>query len=619
MLGVAFIACSCTKPIDDSPQTPEPQLPAAERFEVFQLLNPTDIPYRIPALAVTKDGTLIAVADYRHSGTDIGVTDKGRIDLHYALSYDNGNTWTDVMPLIEGKGDKSPDFMNVGFGDPCIVADRESNRVLLLSCAGNVSFQNGTRNNHQNIARFYSEDGGKTWSLPEDIAESIYSQFDETRYGPVRSMFVASGRIFQSPTVKVGNYYRLYCAVLIRDKYAKHMNYVLYSDDFGGEWKILGDANTPAVYDTADEPKVEELPDGSILISSRYNGGRYYNMFLFNLSIAQFLPTAKSCDKGRQRSARSSNDRGETMEAFFLKLVNMSITASWLVLAVIAVRFFFKKAPKWILCLLWGFVAFRLICPFSVESKLSLIPDSEPLSQEAVYAPETAKQAHGDILDSEGNLLVSRVPAASGEILDSDGNVIVAIEDGIRTYPEKELEYSWSFYFSKLWLLGFALMLAYTAVSYYLLKRKVSTAVPVKKGIKQSEYVDSPFVLGILRPAIYLPFDIAQGDMEYVIAHEQAHIRRRDHWWKPLGFLLLSIYWFNPVLWVAYILLCRDIEAACDEKVIRDMDKDGCRAYSKALLNCSVHRRRIAACPLAFGEVGVKGSCAVFCTGGCYM
>ena len=316
MLGVAFIACSCTKPIDDSPQTPEPQLPAAERHEVFQLLNPTDIPYRIPALAVTKDGTLIAVADYRHSGTDIGVTDKGRIDLHYALSYDNGNTWTDVMPLIEGKGAQSPDFMNVGFGDPCIVADRESNRVLLLSCAGNVSFQNGTRNNHQNIARFYSEDGGKTWSLPEDIAESIYSQFDETRYGPVRSMFVASGRIFQSPTVKVGNYYRLYCAVLIRDKYAKHMNYVLYSDDFGGEWKILGDANTPAVYDTADEPKVEELPDGSILISSRYNGGRYYNMFLFddaNTAQGQWLTKAFSGASNNGVVSADNSTNGEVM------------------------------------------------------------------------------------------------------------------------------------------------------------------------------------------------------------------------------------------------------------------------------------------------------------------
>ena len=281
IVGSVMFACGCTKPEDNTP-TPEPQLPAAERFEVFQLLNPSDIPYRIPALAVTKDGTLIAVADYRHSGTDIGVTDKGRIDLHYRLSYDNGNTWSEVMPLIEGKGAQSPDFMNVGFGDPCIVADRESNRVLLMSCAGNVSFQNGTRQNHQNIARFYSEDGGKTWGEPEDIAESIYWQFDASSYGPVRSMFVASGRIMQSRITKVGDYYRLYCAVLVRDKYAKHMNYVLFSDDFGGSWKILGDINEPAVYNTADEPKVEELPNGTIIISSRYNGGRYYNYFIYS-------------------------------------------------------------------------------------------------------------------------------------------------------------------------------------------------------------------------------------------------------------------------------------------------------------------------------------------------
>ena len=279
MLGVATMACSCTEP--DTPVNPEPQKPAAERFEVFQLLNPTDIPYRIPAIATANDGTLIAVADYRHSGTDIGVTDKGRIDLHYRLSHDNGNTWSEVMTLINGQGAESPDFMNVGFGDPCIVADRESSRVLLLSCAGNVSFQNGTRQRHQNIARFYSEDGGRTWSAPEDIAESIYSQFDNSNYGPVRSMFVASGRIMQSRITKVGSYYRLYCAVLVRDKSAKHMNYILFSDDFGGSWKVLGDINEPAVYNTADEPKVEELPDGTLLISSRYNGGRYYNLFTY--------------------------------------------------------------------------------------------------------------------------------------------------------------------------------------------------------------------------------------------------------------------------------------------------------------------------------------------------
>ena len=278
--GIATFACSCTPPETPTPE-PEPQKPAAERFEVFPLLNPSDIPYRIPALATASDGTLIAVADYRHSGTDIGVTNYGRIDLHYRLSSDNGNTWSEIMPLIEGKGAQSPDFMNVGYGDPCIVADRESSRVLVMSCAGNVSFHNGTRLNHQNIARFYSEDCGKTWSDPEDIAESIYSQFDSSTYGPVRSMFVASGRIMQSRITKVGDYYRLYCAVLVKDRSQKHMNYVLFSDDFGMSWKVLGNINEPAVYNTADEPKVEELPDGTLLISSRYNGGRYYNLFSY--------------------------------------------------------------------------------------------------------------------------------------------------------------------------------------------------------------------------------------------------------------------------------------------------------------------------------------------------
>ena len=294
------------------------------------------------------------------------------------------------------------------------------------------------------------------------------------------------------------------------------------------------------------------------------------------------------------------------MESVFLHLLNMSITASWLVLAIIVVRLIFRRVPKWILCLLWGLVAIRLICPFTIESSLSLIPDAEPLSQETSYSSETVKQAHGDILDSEGNVILERHPAANGDILDSEGNVIVKVRDGIRTYPQEEQVLGWSYILSRMWFVGFAVMLTYTVVSYYLLKKKVATAIPLKRGIKQCEYVDSPFVLGILRPVIYLPVGMEEGDMTYVIAHEKAHIRRRDHWWKPFGFLLLSVYWFNPVLWVAYILLCRDIEAACDEKVIKDMEKDERRAYSTALLNCSIHRRRIAACPLAFGETGVK-------------
>ena len=275
------------------------------------------------------------------------------------------------------------------------------------------------------------------------------------------------------------------------------------------------------------------------------------------------------------------------MEALFLKLVNMSITASWLVLAVIAVRLIFKKAPKWTLCLLWGLVAVRLICPFSIESAMSLIPSTEPLPQEIIYTAEPQIHSGVPVIDNAVNPVLesSMTPA---ELTSANPTQI------------------WSFVLSQVWILGMVLMFAYTLVSYLLLKRKVATAIPLVKGIKQSEYVDSPFVLGIIRPVIYLPFSMEEEDMAYVIAHEKAHIRRRDHWWKPFGFLLLSVYWFNPVLWVAYILLCRDIEAACDEKVIKDMEKDERRAYSTALLNCSIHRRRIAACPLAFGETGVK-------------
>ena len=275
------------------------------------------------------------------------------------------------------------------------------------------------------------------------------------------------------------------------------------------------------------------------------------------------------------------------MEALFLKLVNMSITASWLVLAIIVVRLIFKKAPKWILCLLWGLVAFRLVCPFSIESAMSLIPSAEPLPQEIIYTAEPQIHSGVPVIDNAVNPVLesSMTPA---ELTSANPAQI------------------WSFILSQVWILGMVLMFAYTLVSYLLLKRKVATAIPLVKGIKQSEYVDSPFVLGLIRPVIYLPFGMPEGDMAYVIAHEGAHIRRSDHWWKPFGFLLLSVYWFNPVLWVAYILLCRDIEAACDEKVIKDMEKDERRAYSTALLNCSIHRRRIAACPLAFGETGVK-------------
>lgn len=248
--------------------------------EIFVTKN-GGTPYRIPAIAMAKNGDLIAVADYRHSGADIGVVNNGRIDLKARISKDNGASWGNNFSIVEGKGASSPDFMHVGFGDPAIVADRESNRVLLLSCAGNVSFQNGTRNNHQNIARFYSENNGATWSEPVDIAESIYSKWDNSTHGPVMAMFVGSGKIHQSRYVRVNDYYRLYCAVLLKNKNATYTNFVLYSDDFGGSWEVLGGVNNAPIPSDGDEPKVEELPNGNVVISSRIKGGRDFNIFTF--------------------------------------------------------------------------------------------------------------------------------------------------------------------------------------------------------------------------------------------------------------------------------------------------------------------------------------------------
>ena len=254
-------------------------------FDVFPTLTTNDIPYRIPAIATAKNGNIIAVADYRHSRADIGMATNGRIDLRARISKDNGETWGDIFDIIQGKGaagiNSANNDMYVGFGDPAIVADRESNRVLVISCSGNVSFPNGQRNNHQGIAHFYSEDCGETWSTPVDRAEHIYAQFDNTQHGPVRAMFVGSGKISQSQYIKVGDYYRIYCAVLVKNVNGTHVNFVLYSDNFGESWTVLGGGEVSPIPSGGDEPKAEELPDGSVIISSRASGGRYYNIFSY--------------------------------------------------------------------------------------------------------------------------------------------------------------------------------------------------------------------------------------------------------------------------------------------------------------------------------------------------
>lgn len=254
-----------------------------EQFEVFPTLNSGAIPYRIPGIATAKNGDVIAVADYRHSRQDIGFAGSanGRIDLHARVSHDHGKTWDDITTIVEGQGKNAKDPFYTGFGDPCIVADRETNDVLVLSCSGDISFPSGTREHHQGIARFVSTDFGKTWSAPTNLAESIYSQFDDSKRGPIRAMFIGSGKIHQSRYTKAGSHYRLYCAVLVRDVNATMCNYVLYSDDFGVNWKVLGGADIAPIPSGADEPKAEELPDGSVVISSRCNGGRYYNVYSF--------------------------------------------------------------------------------------------------------------------------------------------------------------------------------------------------------------------------------------------------------------------------------------------------------------------------------------------------
>ncbi len=251
-----------------------------ERFEVFPTRTEADIPYRIPAIASLPDGTVICVADYRHSRCDIGIRENGRVDLHMRISRDNGCSWGEIKTLVPGKGAESADFMNVAFGDPCIVADRRSGRLLVMSCAGNVSFPKGSRDHHQCIARFYSDDGGQTWDGPVDIAEGIYEQFDQE--SPVKAMFIASGRILQSRYVRKGRYDRLYCAVMVNAEDNIKKNYVLYSDDFGQTWDVLGGVRSSPVPRGADEAKVEELPGGSVLISSRTEaGGRLFNIFRF--------------------------------------------------------------------------------------------------------------------------------------------------------------------------------------------------------------------------------------------------------------------------------------------------------------------------------------------------
>ena len=276
------------------------------------------------------------------------------------------------------------------------------------------------------------------------------------------------------------------------------------------------------------------------------------------------------------------------MAAVFLKLLNLSISASWLVLVVLVLRFVWKRSPKWMNVLLWGIVALRLVLPFSIESALSLIPSAETVSPAVVqFAPAPTITSGVSVIDNAVNPSLSEhfsaVPTASVNPL-----------------------YVWTEIAGWVWLIGLGAMLLYALVSYLRLRRRVSVSLPVQDHIYLCDAISSPFILGVVKPRIYLPSGLDEVQRQNVLSHERAHLARRDHWWKPLGFALLAVYWFNPVLWLAYTLLCRDIELACDERVIRTMDESAVKTYSTVLLACSMPRKAVITCPLAFGEVGVK-------------
>lgn len=275
------------------------------------------------------------------------------------------------------------------------------------------------------------------------------------------------------------------------------------------------------------------------------------------------------------------------MPEVFLRIINMSISASFVVLAVLLLRLLLKKAPRWITVVLWGIVAVRLVCPFSLESALSLIPSKETVSPSIMTDP---------------------LPTINTGILAINSAINPIIGESLAPAPGDSVNplQIWIPILTVVWVLGMVALLIYAVISYARIKKQIGTAVLLRNNIYQSENVESPFVLGIIKPKIYLPFGVDEKNLEYVVAHEMAHIRRKDHLWKPLGFLLLMLHWFNPLMWLAYVLLCRDIELACDEKVIKTLDREGRADYSEALLTCSVNRRMITACPIAFGEVGVK-------------
>ncbi len=272
----------------------------------------------------------------------------------------------------------------------------------------------------------------------------------------------------------------------------------------------------------------------------------------------------------------------------FPAVLRMSLAAGLLVPVAVLLRLVLKRAPKWTRCLLWALVAVRLLCPGLPKARVSLMPEG---ALRAVSAERIAEAADASL------------PAVEFE---TPGDRGANRADGEAQHAAVSHEAAPDAYLPLIWALGVLLMLAWALTSFLRLRRKTAAALPAGEGVFLCDEIDSPFILGVLRPRICIPSGLEEGRLAHVLAHEKAHLRRRDHWWKPLGFLLLSLHWFNPLLWLAWVLFCRDVELACDERSVRDLDREARADYALALLECSRPRRTVAVCPLAFGETGVK-------------
>lgn len=283
------------------------------------------------------------------------------------------------------------------------------------------------------------------------------------------------------------------------------------------------------------------------------------------------------------------------MTALFLALLKPSFYASVLALVVILLRLLPLRRPKWVLCLLWGLVALRLLCPVSIESSLSLQPRlSAPAIQDIMTAPAPGNESPGLPVTGTAAVPDTVSPQIAGDLVH-------------HTQQARSIGVSPVVIATWIWVTGTLILLLRALISYLRLRHSIATATRLRENIYQSERVSTPFILGLIRPRIYLPYGLDENAVSHVLAHETAHLHRGDHWWKPLGYVLLSLYWFSPVLWLAYWLLCKDIELACDERVIRTLTTQTRKDYAQVLLSLGIRRSSITACPLAFGEVGIKG------------